>query len=88
MFSEVYYPAGWNAYIDGKKADYAKVNYVLRGMTVPAGKHEIVFKFEPESYSKGQKLMYFGNTLFLLALAGGLFAIWKSVKKKHRLIFD
>lgn len=81
VFSEVYYPAGWNAYVDGKKTDYAKVNYVLRGMPVPAGKHEIVFKFEPESHSKGQKLMYFGNTLFLLALAGGLFAIWKSVKK-------
>ncbi|MBX3256855.1 MAG: YfhO family protein [Chitinophagaceae bacterium] len=78
VFSEVYYPAGWNAYIDGKKTDYAKVNYVLRGMTVPAGKHEIVFKFEPESYSKGQKLMYFGNTLFLLVLAGGIFSIWKN----------
>lgn len=81
VFSEVYYPAGWNAYIDGKKTDYAKVNYVLRGMPVPAGKHEIIFKFEPDSYAKGQKLMYFGNTLFLLALAGGLFSIWKSVKK-------
>lgn len=80
VFSEVYYPAGWNAYLDGKKVDYAKVNYVLRGMPVPEGKHEIVFKFEPASYSKGQKLIYLGNVLFYLALAGGTFAIWKQRK--------
>lgn len=81
VFSEVYYPAGWNAYLDGKKAEYAKVNYVLRGMPVPAGKHEIVFKFEPASYSNGQKLIYFGNTLFFLALTGGVFSLWRDRKK-------
>ncbi len=81
VFSEIYYPAGWNAYIDGKKTDYAKVNYLLRGMPVPAGKHEIVFKFEPASYATGQKLIYFGNALFLLALAGGIFSIWKNREK-------
>jgi hypothetical protein len=80
VFSEIYYPAGWNAYIDGKKTDYAKVNYVLRGMPVPAGKHEIVFKFEPASYAKGQKLIYTGNVLFFLALAGGLFSLWSNRK--------
>ena len=81
VFSEIYYPAGWNAYIDGKKTDYAKVNYVLRGMPVPAGKHEIVFKFEPTSYSNGQKLIYAGNVLFFLALAGGIFSLWKNREK-------
>ncbi|MFT3751198.1 MAG: YfhO family protein [Agriterribacter sp.] len=80
VFSEIYYPAGWNAYLDGKKADYAKVNYVLRGMPVPAGKHEIIFKFEPASYYTGQKLIYFGNILFYLALAGAAFALWKQRK--------
>ncbi len=81
VFSEVYYPAGWNAYIDGKKTDYAKVNYVLRGIQVPEGKHEVVFKFEPASYSLGQKFVYIGNVLFLLAMAGGLFSIWKWWRK-------
>lgn len=80
VFSEIYYPAGWNAYIDGKKTEYAKVNYVLRGMPVPAGKHEIVFKFEPSSYFTGQKLIYFGNIIFYLALAGAAFALWKQRK--------
>lgn len=77
VFSEVYYPAGWNAYVDGKKTEYAKVNYVLRGMPVPAGKHEIVFKFEPQSYYTGQKLMYAGNLLFYIVLAGTIFALFR-----------
>ncbi|MEI2707655.1 MAG: YfhO family protein [Chitinophagaceae bacterium] len=48
VFSEIYYDKGWNAYIDGKLTPYAKVNYVLRGMPIPSGEHEIVFKFEPK----------------------------------------
>lgn len=80
VFSEIYYPAGWNAYIDGEKASYTKVNYVLRGMEVPAGKHEIEFRFEPDSYRKGQTYVYAGNMLFILALAGGIFSVWKSRK--------
>jgi uncharacterized membrane protein YfhO len=80
VFSEIYYPAGWNVYLDGKKSDYAKVNYVLRGMPVPAGKHEIVFKFEPASFYTGLKLIYLGNILFYLALAAALFALWKQRK--------
>ncbi|MBX3239499.1 MAG: YfhO family protein [Chitinophagaceae bacterium] len=80
VFSEIYYPAGWNAYIDGQKTDYVKVNYVLRGMPVPAGKHDIEFRFEPDSYRNGQKLVYVGNTLFLLVLAGGIFSIYKNRK--------
>ena len=81
VFSEIYYPAGWNVYLDGKKTDYAKVNYVLRGMPVPSGRHEIVFRFEPASYAKGQKLIYAGNVLFLLAFAGGIFSLWSNRKK-------
>ncbi len=77
VFSEIYYPAGWNAYIDGEKAAYTKVNYVLRGMPVPAGKHEIEFRFEPDSYRNGQKYVYAGNALFILVLLGGAFSIWK-----------
>lgn len=81
VFSEIYYPAGWNAYVDGKQTPYAKVNYALRGMPVPAGKHEIVFKFEPSSYYTGQKLIYVGNVLFYIAIAGAVFALWKQRKK-------
>ena len=86
VFSEVYYPAGWNAYLDGQKTAYLKTDYLLRGMPVSAGTHEIVFKFEPASYSTGQKFIYFGNALFFLALAGSLFGIWKKIKNRKSQI--
>ena len=81
VLSEVYYPAGWNAYIDGKKTDYCKVNYVLRGISVPAGKHEIEFKFEPLSYYTGQTIAYVGNILLWLSLIGALYVLWKRYKE-------
>jgi uncharacterized membrane protein YfhO len=67
VFSEIYYNRGWHAYLDGKKVDYARVNYVLRGMTIPAGNHEIRFVFEPESYKTGKKISTW-STLLLYGL--------------------
>ncbi|HEY0039357.1 MAG TPA: YfhO family protein, partial [Flavisolibacter sp.] len=64
VFSEVYYDAGWRAFIDGKEAPILKVNYVLRGLQIPAGAHKIVFKFEPQDYFLGRKL----TTIFTIAL--------------------
>ncbi len=81
VFSEIYYPAGWNAYIDGNKAEYVKTDYLLRGMEVPAGNHTIDFKFEPASYSTGQQLSYVGNALFWLAILMAGLALWKQRKK-------
>ena len=70
IFSEVYYDKGWDAYIDGEKAPYFRVDYVLRAMSVPAGEHTIEFKFEPQSYFLGTKISYASSIIFiLLALA-------------------
>ncbi len=73
VFSEIYYPKGWNVYIDGKKAPHISVNYVLRGLPVPAGEHEIVFRFEPKSYSVGNSVAMAGSVLVLLLTALGIY---------------
>jgi hypothetical protein len=80
VFSEIYYPAGWNAYIDGKKADYVKTNYALRGMVIPAGKHTIEFSFHPDSYYNGQTYSLIGNALLWLCFGGFIYYLWKRYK--------
>ena len=81
VFSEVYYKEGWNAYVDGKLAPHYRVNYVLRGMEVPVGKHTIEFKFEPTVIKNGNTITltsYF--LLFIIPL--GWFFIEKRKRKK------
>lgn len=80
VFSEIYYPKGWNAYIDGTIAPHVAVNYVLRGMPVPAGKHTIEFKFEPETYKTGNSIARIGSILVLLTVALGLYLEFKKGK--------
>ncbi|HWB24759.1 MAG TPA: YfhO family protein [Chitinophagaceae bacterium] len=82
VLSEIYYPAGWNAYVDGKKVNYVKTDYVLRGLYLPAGKHNIEFKFEPESYNRGQEYTYIGNSMIWLAFLAFLWSVWNERKKK------
>jgi hypothetical protein len=73
VFSEIYYPNGWNAYIDGSLSKHTCVNYILRGMEVPAGKHKIEFKFEPSSYKTGNIIALFGSILLIIFVGIGLF---------------
>lgn len=72
VFSEIYYPHGWDAYIDGKKSEYCRVNYTLRGMPVPAGTHTIEFRFEPRSVILGDKMTMWFNILIYLMLVAGI----------------
>ena len=83
VFSEIYYPYGWKATIDGQKADYFRANYVLRAMNVPAGEHTINFIFEPDSVRKGNILSsIFIILIYLAILLAAAFGIWKAVRKK------
>lgn len=56
VFSEIYYPYGWKAYIDGKPAEIFRANYLLRAMNIPAGQHEIRMEFRPDSVRKGNTI--------------------------------
>ena len=68
VFSEIYYPDGWQAYIDGKQVDHFRVNYVLRAMVVPEGEHTIEFKFQPQSYYMSNKVSLVSSIVLLLLL--------------------
>ena len=82
VFSEVYYPLGWNAYIDEKKSIYFNTNYILRGLSIPTGKHTVRFVFEPASVKKGKSISFIASIFIALFLAGGLFMAWKKSRKE------
>jgi hypothetical protein len=79
VFSEIYYSAGWNAYLDGQPVEYVRANYILRAMPVPAGKHEIEFRFEPESYFMGNKISLASSFILILAVLAMIFV---EIKKR------
>lgn len=82
VFSEIYYPKGWIGFIDGKEAEHVQADFVLRAMVIPAGKHEIEFKFEPKSYYIGNKVSMASSILLLLAIAGYLVYAFSNQKRK------
>jgi hypothetical protein len=58
VLSEVYYPAGWKAYIDGQETEIYKTNYILRSVVVPSGNHKVKFIFDPPIYKTGFTITY------------------------------
>jgi hypothetical protein len=81
VFSEIYYPAGWKAYLDGTEKSFFRTDYVLRGMVVPAGNHEIKFTFEPASYYVGNKISFASSLIFILLVAGYFVVVLRNKKK-------
>ena len=71
VFSEIYYPDGWKAYIDGEPAEHIRVNYVLRALAIPEGDHVIEFKFEPESYTQASTASTVASIILLLLVIFG-----------------
>ncbi|MFC2124713.1 YfhO family protein [Bacteroidota bacterium] len=76
VFSEIYYPIGWSATIDGNEAEILRVNYTLRALEIPAGYHEIEFHFKPKSYHTGNLLMYiFSGMVILVFITSTVFTL-------------
>lgn len=79
VFSEMYYPQGWNAYVDGQLKDHFKVNYALRAMKIPEGEHTIEFKFEPEVVKTGSQITLASSIILGLIVLGGIgFSFYRS----------
>ncbi len=73
VLSEIYYPHGWKAFVDGNETQIYKTNYILRSVCVPKGKHTVEFRFEPAEFYLGQwvsTITFFGVTGLMLSLAG------------------
>jgi hypothetical protein len=77
VFSEVYFPWGWHATIDGNDAQIGRVNYLLRALQIPAGKHEIVMTFDPQSIHTCSTIAYICIILIYLLCFAGLFMAYK-----------
>ncbi|MFC3417284.1 glycosyltransferase family protein [Algoriphagus hitonicola] len=78
VFSEIFYPEGWKATIDGEEVDILRVNYLLRGLEVPTGSHEILFQFSPGSYTATKVPMVIFQYLIALGLIAGAFFTYKN----------
>jgi hypothetical protein len=70
VFSEVYYKNGWDVTIDGLEVDHFNVNYVLRGLNIPKGSHQIVFKFNPSVVKTGSNIALISTIMFVVLILG------------------
>jgi uncharacterized membrane protein YfhO len=86
VFSEIYYPEGWTAYIDGKEAEYFAVDYILRGMEPPAGEHTVEWRFKAPKWGMATAVTGVASWLILLALVAvaaiPAYNHWKKSKKE------
>lgn len=85
VFSEIYYPAGWKATVDGEEIGILRANYALRALELPEGEHEIEFVFSPESYRTGANISRASSALlFLLLILMALYSFALPAIRKHR----
>jgi hypothetical protein len=99
VFSEVFYNRGWRAWIDDREAPIIRTNYVLRGLSIPSGRHVIRFFFRPVSYYVGRQVQWMANIVFLLLIVGTVIvavhgvpadapALFLYLRKKCGLLFN
>ena len=84
VFSEIFYQGSgndWQAYIDGEAVEHIRVNYLLRGMKVPSGKHDIVFKFAPKSYYTGRNVNMAGSAILIVLM---IYLGWSTYREQSQ----
>ena len=82
VFSEIYFPWGWQVTVDGKPVDMGRVNYVLRAVNLPAGEHEVIFRFDPQSVHTTEAIAYVSLCLILAAFVATGVVAWR----RHRAV--
>ena len=81
VFSEVYYPEGWQAYIDDQPGELFRTDYILRGLSVPAGEHTITLVYNPRSAYQGALISQISSILLILALLGSIIGYIRKNRK-------
>ncbi|MDR1719988.1 MAG: hypothetical protein LBR67_07745 [Dysgonamonadaceae bacterium] len=80
VFSEVYYPHGWKAYIDGQQVPISRADWILRAIVVPAGSHRISMEFDPDGVKTcGKITTAMSGILLLLAIGSLIVAIYRKL---------
>lgn len=86
VFSEIYYQPGWKAFVDGKEVPHFRVDWILRGMLIPAGEHTVVFEFYPDTYVLAANISAYSSFLILLLLIVAVgWSGWKYWKGKQEI---
>jgi hypothetical protein len=80
VFSDIWYPYGWKAYVDGKETPIIRANYVLRALRLPAGNHKIDFVFHPQKFYTGNTIAGISSILLYILLIGALVVGFRSRK--------
>ena len=86
VFADIWYPYGWEAYIDGRQVPIFKANYVLRALKVPAGQHNIEFHFRPASFKTGNSIALISNILIFGLVLAAVYLVVKGRKKDKEVI--
>ena len=68
VFSEIFYPKGWEVYVNNKPSNFVRVNYILRGLEIPAGENTIEIKFKPNSYVYGNLITKYSSLILILLI--------------------
>jgi hypothetical protein len=84
VLSEIYYPPGWTAYVDGRETEIYKTNYVLRSVVVPAGKHTVEFKYYSATYALGLTVSFMGWGVTAVLIVIG--AVHYILRKRRSLV--
>lgn len=88
VFSEVFFPWGWHATIDGKPAEIGRVDYVLRAIRIPAGKHTIVMEFNPESVDRAETVSVISVIIIYILLGGAAAMVVRYMTRRKRQTDD
>lgn len=81
VFSEIYYPDGWQVSIDGQPAPLGRANYILRALHIPAGKHTVEMRFDPQSLHVTEGIAY---TALALMVIGVIAIVWRTQRQKKQ----